>query len=314
MKKKGIFYALLSILFVSLVIFIALFQSSSNDLTSSMAVYETRIYTLNDFVSDVEKDLGREVYITGFRALSALVDYIVTNGELLDNTEERFKEAFINGTVNNKTAVLMNQSMFDDWLVRIQNISNDVGLDIDIELKNVSIYHSSPWIVNISTNFSVSIIDNKGVANWSRNISVEQMIDINGFEDPLYVLNSYGRVSNIINQTIYEGNYTTGSGPGFDPSNLGIHANNSLYAENTNAPSYLMRFTNNLSASQYGIESIVNLEEFNENGLDIEEKSAIDHIYFSNSTPTSYHVNNMPSWFMIDANRTAKYQVTGETY
>jgi hypothetical protein len=313
-NKKGIFYAILSILFVSLAVFVFLYQYSGHQQRDRMSVIETRIYSLNDFVLDIEDDLGREIYISGFRTLSALVNHVVKEGEFLTDFNSNFNEAFINGTINNQTAELMNQSTFDHWVSKIQTIADNQDINTTIGLNNISVYHSDAWHVDISANFSLEFKDLRNTANWTRNITITQSIDIRGFEDPLYVVNSYGRVTNIVNQTIHEGNYTSGSGPSFDPDNLEEHAENSWYTENSNASSYLMRLTNNLSASPHGIESMVNLQELTQHGLTVEEKSVIDHIYFSNTSTTDYHVNEMPSWFMIDDSHADKYGCTGETY
>jgi hypothetical protein len=312
--KKALFYSILSIMFVSLAVFAFMYQSAGNKFRDEMHTVETRIYAMNDFVKDIEGDLDRVVHITGFRALSAIVDEVITSGNYVNNVGPAFEEAFVNGTIGNKSALLMNESTFNDWLSRIQNISNELGISVDVELKDLTIEHASPWLLNVSTNISFFAVDLKETANWTRNISIVKQIDIRGFEDPLYVLNSYGRATNLVNQTIHGGNYTSGSGPTFDPGNLEQHANNSLYAENANAPSYLMRLEGDLGPSPYGIESMVNLEKLGEQGLDVEEKSVIDYIYFSGNNPASLHVNKMPDWFMIDNARTDKYQVTGETY
>lgn len=314
MSKKGIFYAIMATLFVSLVVFSITSIAEGNRLRNSMSVIEARVYSLNEFAHDTESDLERELYISGFRALSSLVNYIVKNGVFLDNASSSFKEAFLNGTINGTACSLMAGSSFDDWLPKIQAVAGSQAMELDIQLADVDVYHSSPWHVNVRANASISIIDEKGIANFTQSKIVEAVIDIRGFEDPLYVANSYGRVTNKINQTTYEGSYTTGSGPSFDPSNLEEHAANSLYAENTAAPSYLMRLENNLGPSVYGIESFVNAEEFAEKGLDVKDKTLIDYIYFSASNPASYNVNNMPGWFLIDTNHFEKYQVAGETY
>jgi hypothetical protein len=313
MKKRAIFYSILSILFVSLAVFALITYSSANRLRSQMYVVETRVYAMNDLSSDIEDDLGREMYISGYRALSAVVNYVVTSGTFVADTQNSFEEAFMNGTVENSSSALMADSTFPDWLARIQSIGDKLNVDISMKLSNLTIYHVAPFQVNVSADVELNLTDPE-VANWSRRLKISRTIAIDGFEDPVYVVNTYGKMTNRLNSTIYESRYTKGSGASFNPVNLSMHANNSLYAQNVNAPSYLMRIENNLGASQFGIESMVNINALKEHGITAKQKTVIDYIYFSDSSPASYKVKKMPAWFMIDISRSAKYMVTGETY
>ena len=70
-----------------------------------------------------------------------------------------------------------------------------------------------------------------------------------------------------------------------------------------------MRMEGNLSNSTFGIESMVDLEEFASIGILIYEKSAIDYIYWSETEPTIYGIQGMPSTFKLDNDHLDKYQV-----
>jgi len=105
-----------------------------------------------------------------------------------------------------------------------------------------------------------------------------------GFEDPLYTVESSDRISVLINRTptIDFVNDATN-----DTTILKTHIENSYYLNSTSAPSFLMRFTGNLSPSIYGIESFVNIENWeNQMGSYNPDRSIIDYLYFGNQTTT----------------------------
>ena len=71
-----------------------------------------------------------------------------------------------------------------------------------------------------------------------------------------------------------------------DTSILEEHLLESYYINHTDAPSFLMRFKGDFSASPFGIESMVNVEELFEQGLFKKNRSVIDYLYFGNSSTT----------------------------
>ena len=66
-----------------------------------------------------------------------------------------------------------------------------------------------------------------------------------------------------------------------------------------------------MSANVNGIESLVNLQKLSSQGLQVQDKSVIDHIYFSSSNPSKQHILGMPSWFKLDDSHLAAYQASG---
>ncbi|MBW3012103.1 hypothetical protein KY311_02880, partial [Candidatus Woesearchaeota archaeon] len=199
-------------------------------------------------------------------------------------------------------------------LSRVQYQGNKKGIVMNITVTNVTIYHVTPWVVNVTGSFVINVSDSMSTAKWGREMQSTSQINIKGFEDPLYVIYSYGRVTNFVNITPYSGDYTSGANATFDPSNLLSHTLNSLYTNNSNAPSFLMRLENNLSSSPYGIESLVNVGFFESQGAPVYDKSVVDYIYFSNSSdPASHQINEMPNWFRLDDAHLVLYQVDGET-
>ncbi len=302
LNKKSMFFSIIAIALISLIVF-SLTIYTSYKLRDKVMVTETRIYSMNSFIDDVEKDIERGLYISGFRALMSMEQYITDNGIFLNDVDSCFKEAFLNGTINNSQMGLMNKSTFINWTQRIKEQAIKLDIIVDFDINDVIIYQESPWATNIAINVSLDVEDLKKTASWQRPLYITTNISIQEFEDPLYVINSYGRVTNIIIKTnitdFIVNNETT---------NLKIHVNNSYYIESNTAPSFLMRLEGNLSNSIYGIESLVNLEEFQAQEVPIRDRSVVDYIYFGDQTTTNYKIKYMPSWFKLDEGHLETYE------
>jgi hypothetical protein len=74
-----------------------------------------------------------------------------------------------------------------------------------------------------------------------------------------------------------------------------------------------MRLEGNLGNSSYGIESLVNLEKFQKQGLIIKDRSIVDYVYFGTQNTVNKRINNTPDWFKIDEGHLDVYQVRNVT-
>ncbi len=307
MGKKAIFFTVTAAVLLLIVIF-ALTQKPGYEGTEKAGVVETRVKAMNGFVKNIEKDLEKGLRITATRALLGIEEKIATKGQFLASAADGFKGALVNGTVEGELIKIMENNTFFDWAQSIEEEAAAVDLKANITITNLSVYQENPWAITLEANTTISLSDNKGTASWSTKKTVKSEVSILGFEDPAYTVKSLGLVINTINKTLYEGNYVIGS----DPSNLKAHIDNGFYTENPDAPNFLMRFEGNFSASPQGIESIVHLGKFQQQGLSISLKSGIDHVYFGDAITPIYTVSGVyTSWFRIDANHVDKYQVGG---
>ncbi len=307
MHKKAIFYTTAAI---ALTIAIMVIYSSygSYRLSDKMDVIQTRIDTVNFFLKDVEKDLNKGAYISGFRTLISFNQYVTSNGTYIDDVNARFKEAFLNGTINKLPLSLMHDSTFTDWGNRISDEAKKIDINFNFTINDVKLNQTDPWTVDIGINLSLKVRDIKNTSYWERNKYITTRISIVGFEDPLYVINSNGRLTN----NIVVSNITSFVING-DVTNLLIHANNSYYMAHNDSPSYLMRLQGKLTNSTFGIESLVNLEKFQQQGLPLKDRSIVDFIYFGSKNTVNYRINKTPEWFKIDAGHLDTYQVINIT-
>jgi len=152
----------------------------------------------------------------------------------------------------------------------------------------------------VTTNFTMR--DKSGLARWDKKQEITAFIPVEGFEDPVYIINTNGLVPRKINRSIYS-EFIVGG----DVSNLLDHVNKGYYLATSDAPSFLDRLRGDLSPDANGIESLVNLPELSTQGIPTSDKTAVDHIYFSANNPSASTVPGMPSWFKIDSEHLSIY-------
>lgn len=302
-NKKAVFFTVAAIV-LSVVIILSFTVHSGYRLKEKMNAIETRITTMNNFIKDIEQDLQKGIYIASFRAFLSMSQYIASNGTFINNVEGTFSELFLNGTINNQEVSLMTDSTFTDWVNKIQQEADKVDIIVNFTVNDAAISQEEPWSIAVSTNIDMGIGDKKQTSSWNINKDVATNLSIIGLEDPLYVVNSYGRVSNTIRISPFEHFVVGGS-----IDNLLTQINKSYYISTNMSPNYLMRLEGDLASSEIGIESLVNLQEFIDQGLTTKDRSAVDFIYFGNQTTTNHRINKTPSWFKLDSEHLSTYEV-----
>jgi len=312
-SKKAMFFTLLTIAVLAIYIFFFTVHNYSR-LSDKKEVTEKRIISINDFLNDVKRDLERGLYISGYRSLLAMNEYLINHNSFIDDVRSRLKEGIINGTINDTSANVLQGSTFSDWVQKINYQGDKLKVSINITLVDIDVYQKNPWFVTIGANVTFYVYDELRTAEFNTNELIEADVSIIGFEDPVYIIQGAGRLTNIINETPFEGNYTFFDGSKWNVSNLLAHTYEGYYSANSDAPSFLQRFEDDYTTSPYGIESLVDLSKFSSQGLTVYDNSIVDHNYFENISSTNYRVNMTPSWFVIDSSHRAKYMVIGLSY
>ena len=292
MNKKGIFFTILVIVMLSLFAasFILYSTFKSRDST------QKRIESMNTFLFSVEKDLVREVYISGFRSIMIIEKKIVETGTFSQNVTSSMQELFFNGTIDNEQQELMVGAIFSDIQDNINFNAEKLNVEINITEPLLQITQEDPWNVKIVLQTHLTMRDRKNLASWDKTETTISLIPITNFEDPIYTLNTNNLVTNSIVKTPYE-NFVSG----LNIENLSSHATNSYYKASQSAPSFIDRLEGKLSsANPNGIESLANLQELSNQKLSIQQKSVVDYIYFSANNPESHHITGMPEWFRLD--------------
>ncbi|MBN2368320.1 hypothetical protein JXC34_04835 [Candidatus Woesearchaeota archaeon] len=310
-SRKAVFFTFIALFVIILVLSIVStkdsyrYREKSNTITS-------RVSTMNAFVSDMKEDFEREIFIGGYRALLSMNAYIRIKEEYIEDFDFVYAAILVNGSLNGTSFDLMSQDTkgadINSWIARINEEASALNIIIGITVNNITMRHVSPWLIELTLDADFNVSDTRGLASWNFNEEFTRQFSIKGVEDPLYTVGTEDRVTNLINQTP-DLDFV---GSGNDTAVLNMHLNNSYYAESTDAPSFLMRFTGNFSASPYGIESMINLEKLSAQSIPIKSRSVIDYIYFGSGGTTDYcTVQDMPTWFRIDSGNLAFYEVTG---
>jgi hypothetical protein len=316
MKKKAVFFTFAAIFLIIILIAIITTTNTYRYREKSTAI-SSRVKTMNNFLYDFDKDMNREIYIGGYRALISINSYLRQIQGFIPNFKEVFSEILLNGTANGTTMDIMQQegqgADILSWTSRINEESSKLNVKVELEVNDVNIIQTSPWNVTIVFNATVNISDLKGIASWTFDKLYFVQFPIEGFEDPLYVVATSDKLTNVINVTPYS-DYVDDLTK--NPANLLDHVKESYYIASTDAPSFIMRFSGNFSASDYGIESMVDSDDyFSQYGYYL-PRSAVDYIYFGNQTgiPTSCNVSGMPGWFRIDNAHMTDYEIDKLTW
>jgi hypothetical protein len=300
-NKKGFFFTTIAILVVSLFLISLAISSQIKDRTDT----EKRIESMDTFVFSLEKDISRQVYISGYRAILSTESYITGTGKFLNDSESSIKEALINGTISNESMNMMEGFILKDWESRTTNLGNKVNVYVNYSINSISVTQEDPWNVLIETNINLSVTDKGNLASWEKTETIKSKIEVIGFEDPIYLIGTNGPITNKINKTVFQP-FANGT----DVSNLTAHLTKSYYTESTGAPSFLMRLEGNLNPSPNGIESLVYIPKLTNQSIQTSDKSLVDYIYFSQANPTSYRIQGMPSWFKLDDAHITAYNLT----
>ncbi|MBD3163921.1 hypothetical protein GF323_01865 [Candidatus Woesearchaeota archaeon] len=299
--KKGAFFTIIGIImFTSLAVYYI--NTNKYSPAEQNKVILTRVKTMDSFIADMEHDIERGIYISSMRSMIGISQFMVENGSFINKSfEAAFNEIMLNATVSGQQVNLTINQSFKNWTEKIANIGSKLGINVEFHGLHLKPYHISPWKVKVILTGKANLTDDKGLASWDRDINISTEITIIDFEDPLYTVISEGKYSNQIIRTKV---------PYFSSSKIGYlknHTNHSWYIASARAPSFLMRFEKNLSASPHGIESLVNIPEFELATQDIPQvhkpatNTIVDFIYFNETAVSGCIVNGTnTTWIRLE--------------
>jgi len=292
--KKGVFFTFIAFTFLSLLIF-SLSVGDNYDMREKSFVIETRVDTMSRFIADVEEDIERGAYIAGIRAFFELNDHVISTGEYISDLDLSFSELLVNGTIDGENSSIMMNNTLTYWMNKIKEEADKIDIIINFTINNISLYQEDPWEVIVDLNLGIKLSDAENISSWNKEKSISSIIEIDGFEDPMYWVETNGVVENRITRTNFS-YFVSGS----DISNLLNHTYGGYYTAFSEAPSYLMRLHGDFNNSEYGTESLVDIQNLINRGVPVDDKSIVDYIYFSDNNPVKYHVAGAPSWFKLD--------------
>ncbi len=298
------FFTFLAILIISILILSTNFFS----VVSDRVRVQKRVETLNSFVSAVEEDLQRKVYISGFRTVFIFESYILEHGDYISEANLDLQEVFFNGTLYGVQQNVTAGAKFSDIIADLNSKASKVNAIVSLTNPRINVSQIDPWNLRFVLNADLSIADIGNLVSWNKSISIVSFVPLDGFADPVYTINTNSLVLNNITKTPYSIFVNGGN-----TANLSNHLENSYYINSSTAPSFIDRLEGNYIASENCIESLVNLDELTAQGFATENRSVIDYIYFSTANyPLCEDIqeSGLPSWFKLDNNHLNIYQVT----
>ncbi|MEK6850552.1 MAG: hypothetical protein AABX85_03180 [Nanoarchaeota archaeon] len=254
---------------------------------------------MNSFLSSVEKDLERQMYVSTFRTIFLFEKKVVDSKRYIENPEELASEGFFNGTLYSQSQGNVYDGIkFSDFLSSTQTDAKQMNIEINITGAKLNMTQEDPWNIAIILTANLTMSDKSNLAYWNKTLIVKAYIPIERFEDPVYLLNTAGKIPNKYSKSPYTLSNT-------DLKNLSLHLENSYYIASTEAPSFIDRLKGNLAAeSPYGVESLVNINTFNSQGLTVYVgRPMVDHIYFDLTNPATFCTvsgTNAPANLLLD--------------
>lgn len=385
-NSKGVLYSILTIFLIApLILFTMSYTRGLRGYGKELGDI-VRIKSGYYFLNSLNEDLARGGEIVGKRSLAAAINYVIKNGEGLDDSEKRVEELFKNGTLYGEKIELMNDTTVGDWLNKTKDLAKKRGFNLKLKLNDFSVKMKDSFHVLFLLNYTLKLKEENEIFSFAKNLSKNISVSIIGLEDPLFPLYTNGKAlvtiekfpyrdftSLIVKGTRGGNNLTSGRSVVVSIGEAGEisekdekilvtdNANDSVvnqfkgivaednetglkkpYVINSsamdliednrrivvkgdeeevweienlyrlwesqsyipgNGPSFLDRLEGNLTKSSYigkGIETFVKKEDLTTLGLEIKDKSNVDHIYFSNKSVNNYKVMGMPSQFKID--------------
>jgi hypothetical protein len=309
MNKKGFIYVITAGLMIS-VLFLVFFFQDEVSFSEKKESELKRISLADDFVSSFNQDLERALSIATFRSMLALEEHVVDLNDFLYDVEPYFIEVLENGTINGSSYAIVENSSLKEYLRRINVIAEDLGLIINVSVNDVFLGHADPWHLDVSINASVLVFESADLAYWNYSRIYNSIVPIENLRDPMYSVNTRNRVPNTVRK--FDDVLVSGD----DISGLVSFLDGSFYIASDSAPSFIQRFSNDLTPSEFGIESVVNVLDISDQNLDTyPERVKIDYIYFNNLPAHDVRCNfqDVPVSFylVLPLSSLELYQLTG---
>ncbi len=299
-QKKGIFFTVMVLVIVSLLLVSYTFYSAINQ----RKVIQKRVETMNNFIVSLEDDIPRKMFVAGFRSIFIFNNKIIENGQYINDASVRFEEMFFNASFMDEAQPIMSGATYDDLKNDLTAQGKKINVNVTITGAYVKMDHADPWNIRITLTSNMTIEDATSLARWNKTLVSSGFIPTYHFDDPIYLIGTGGLMTVKVNETNYKP---------FNVQNLSFHVSEHYYINTTDAPSFIDRLQGDVGAnSPYGIESLVNIQEISNLGLNPEQKSITDYIYFSASNPSSCHIANQAGWFYLEnsANILARYNAS----
>ncbi len=191
-SRYGQLYSLIAILMAIPILFFITYYISSVQ-TMKFGTSERIIADqLKETQRSIEMDFVRAVEISGVRACLGATDYMIREGQPLDDSEFRFKELMENGTIFGNQTYVMQDNTINDWRNDIYSITP--GFNLFLNYSNLSIQNHNGFNLIAKVRLDFNISDKLETAKISKNVDKEILIPLENIEDPIFPYKTYGIV------------------------------------------------------------------------------------------------------------------------
>ncbi len=213
---KGLLYTIMAALLIIPVFGIIFFYSQVGETNIDISI---RANELKYFVDSIESDLNRFIEISGKRALIAAVSNITVSGPsaVFEDAGLGLAELIQNGTIKGFEAPLVDTSNINRWEENVSDIASGSGFTLNFESIEVNVTQNDSFNLLFNIKILLNLSDKQVKMGVLRNITTSQLVSIERIEDPIFPLNTFGRVSRIIryyNFTNYAKDLVEGSTAG----------------------------------------------------------------------------------------------------
>lgn len=218
---KGLLYSIMAALIIIPIFGIIFFHSQVGEKNIDISI---RANELKYFVDSVEADLKRFIEITGKRALISAVSNITVSGIPLDDAQLRLSELIENGTLRGDPSPLVDTNNLNTWKEKVGTIASNSGFYLLLKDIEMNITQNDSFNILFEIKTLVNISDPNAKMGVLRNVTAKSFVSIEGIEDPIFPLNTLGRVFRIIRYYNFS-NYTKDIVQGINASSTSISGN-----------------------------------------------------------------------------------------
>lgn len=203
-RRKGIIYSLLTVLLLAPSIILLIMYFNSARIEGQNLSNKIRADDLNSFQKSLLEDLSRSLKISTQRALLHANEVIATTGKPFSNSSQSISEMVFNGTLDGVGVPSLNGSGGSTcntvlcWKDNYTKIAKQTGFNFSVEIVSVSITPYDSWNLNSSAEIKIFLKDTETNSSINHTVMQSSKVPITGFEDPLYLLKTNGKVSRLI--------------------------------------------------------------------------------------------------------------------
>lgn len=317
MNNKGIFFTFIAITLIA--VFLVVFTPQADiSLQKDTRAIGARINAVDNYVTDLENRYFETILrASTYKAILSMVYYMNSTGSYIPNFDASFSEIMTTGKINGVAIDsvtgkrIMENNTLTDWNNRIIEAAKDtLNVDTTITIISISASQTKPW--SIDSGMLVNYTVHSNVADWKRTALITTTISIEEMHDPYYLVNANTAYPNKIKKSTVEFNK-------WNIAKVREHLRNGTYVhwQDSDAPSFLMRFSNNMSASSCcGIESLANPNRISPSD---QRESYTDYFFwshkFANNCTQLYNITGLWDefrYFKLDFDHVVRYNISAQ--